>query len=126
MKYRETGNSWFGNENLELAMRTYNLSLCAAENDSVNIALSFANRAKCFLHMKRYKNCLIDIELAIKNGYENISKLEKTKTDCLTMMKRAGTADSRQEKLDYPPNKQFIGMANVLQLESNREYDRYA
>lgn len=125
VEYRQTGNSWFGNDKLELAMRNYNLSLCAAENDSVNIAFSFANRAKCFFHMKRYENCLIDIELAINNGYENISKLEKIKADCLKMMKKAGSADRREEKLGYPPNKQFPGMANVLQFESNPEYGRH-
>lgn len=125
VEYRQTGNSWFGNDKLELAMKNYNLSLCAAENDSVNIALSFSNRAKCFFHMKRYANCLIDIDLARKNGYENISKLDKTKADCLNMMKKAGNAENREEKLSYPPNRQFPGMANVVQLESNTEYGRH-
>lgn len=126
LSYRQDGNSWFAKKQLDVAMRNYNVSLCAAENDSNHIALSFANRAKCYLHLKRYENCLVDIELAKKANYPNISKLEQTKANCLKMMKEEeGPPKDYEEKLSYPPNAQLPGLAKVLQLEVNPEHGRH-
>lgn len=61
---RKKGNDLYGEYKWAEAMGKYNESLCFATKHSENISLAYANRALCFLRLKLYKECLIDIDLA--------------------------------------------------------------
>lgn len=68
LKYRSEGNSFFIRKEYQKAMEMYNKSLCFAKDASENISLACANRSACFMELKMYEECLIDIELAIQAG----------------------------------------------------------
>lgn len=81
---RNDGNVLFGHKDWKGAMRKYNESLCFAEQGSTNSSLAYANRSACFFHLNRFKECLIDIELAKVAGYPDhlMSKLDSRNMKC--------------------------------------------
>lgn len=126
-KLRKLGNEkkdmkdWFG------AMTYYNRSLRFAENNTENLGLAYANRSICFLQMKMYDKCLIDIDMAIDANYpERLrSKLEEVRAICLKRMKKALPVEKREPTLDFDADENFPGMANVLQLEFSGKFGRH-
>lgn len=78
------------------AMHLYNQSLCFAPIDSENVYLAYANRSTCFLNLKMYEKCLVDIDLAIKSNYPQklMPGSEQRRADCLKL-KQSG--DEREE-----------------------------
>lgn len=122
-EFRTMGNEYFGDRKWIDAIDMYNASLRHAENGSKNISLAYANRSNCFLKLKRYNECLKDIELAKKTGYplDLMSKLEQRKEECLNAN---GLESAQLElKLDYEPNERIPCMANVLKIERDSEGD---
>lgn len=122
---RELGNKQIQEGVYYEAMRLYNISLCYAEIDTVNISLAYANRSLCFLKLEKYHQCLIDIELAINANYpqSEMGKLEKRREFCLKQMKNASTNDA--PKLDFDVDENFAGMSNVLRIEYNEKFGRH-
>lgn len=125
--YRNKGNVQFQERKWLDAMHLYNASLCFAENDTENVALAYSNRSACLLHLRKYKNCLVDIELAKKAHLpENlIQKLNKRRADCLKLMKTDDRGEEIVSKLSYEADENFPGMANVLKIEYNAEFGRF-
>lgn len=66
-QHRQNGNKMFEKDRFTDAMEWYNESLCFAKNGSKTIGLAYSNRSVCFLEMKMFKKCLVDIELAKQN-----------------------------------------------------------
>lgn len=126
-KYKASGNEKFRANDLVAAIYFYNKSLCYAPVGSNDKSLAFANRAACFLQAKEYKQCLADIELAIKAGYPNnlMPKLEKRRADCMKLIKNATPNEGGRPELDFEADENFPSMANVLQLEYNEKYGRH-
>ncbi|XP_055297207.1 uncharacterized protein LOC129565909 [Sitodiplosis mosellana] len=118
LQNRKEGNEQFGRDNWNDAMEMYNASLRYAENGSKNISLAYANRSACFLKMKRYNECLIDVELAKEAGYpvDLMPKLDRRKEDCLKGMAEGGAPVKFEPKLDFKPDEHFPCMANVLKI----------
>lgn len=122
---RNEGNKFFATRDWESAMEMYNECLCYAEPGSKQISLAYANRSACFLHMKHYNECLVDIELAKASGYPSnmMSKIYQRKEECLKYIEE----DAEQKvgpKLSYAPHKNIPFMADILQIDRdiNGEY----
>lgn len=124
-KHRQNGNILFEKGRFNDALVWYNWSLCYAKNGSKTLGLAYANRSTCFLKMKMFKKCLIDIELATKNQYpaQLMRKLETRKNDCLQLMKTEDDqSDTSAAKLDFEANEQFPCLANVVNIQSSDEF----
>ncbi|XP_055297732.1 SET and MYND domain-containing protein 4-like [Sitodiplosis mosellana] len=126
-KFRFDGNEKVKTEDWHEAMYLYNKCLCNAEPYSENISLAYANRALCFLKLNMYKKCLIDINSAIQANYPDrlMSKLMTRRAFCLNKIKEEEQIESKEVKLDFPEDKLFPGMANVLKIECNPEFGRH-
>lgn len=121
LKKRKEGNVLFGNGKWAEAVEKYNESLCFAPTGSENISMAFANRASCFLHLKLYNECLIDIDLARKAGYPErlMPKLDQRETDCLKLRDESVPPNEFNQSLSFEPDEKFSCMANVLKIERN-------
>ncbi|XP_055297199.1 SET and MYND domain-containing protein 4-like [Sitodiplosis mosellana] len=126
MQRRTEGNEHFGNGYWNDAMEMYNASLRYAESGSKNISLAYANRSACFLKMKRYNECLIDVELAKEAGYpaDLMPKLDRRKEKCLKAIEE-GAAEATIMKyepiLSFEPDEHFPCMANVVKIGRDAE-----
>lgn len=97
--------------------------------------MAYANRSACWFHLKRFAECLVDIELAESAGYPAhlMPKLKKRQADCLKLNEEGvqepndinsqivGTSGVRDDllKLSFEPDERFSCMANVLKFEQN-------
>lgn len=126
-KLREEGNIRFETGDLIEAMKYYNLSLRFAEVNSETVAFAYANRSSCFLHLKMYEKCLVDIELAKLANYpeQSLPKLEKRHADCLEAMKANDQVDDFIPQLSYDADENFPGMSNVLEIKYNVQFGRH-
>lgn len=125
LQKRKLGNQQFGEEKWALAMELYNASLRYAENGSKHIGLAYANRSACFMKLKHYNECLIDIELAKAAGYpaDLMTKLDKRKEECLSLIKSGVKSASFEPKLSLEPDERFPCMANVLKIDRDDDGD---
>lgn len=82
---RLKGNDKFHQNDYDGAMSMYNESICLAVSGSEHLSLGYANRSNCFLKMRLYNQCLVDIQLAKDTGYPEslMVKLETRKRECL-------------------------------------------
>lgn len=119
LQKRKEGNRYFGLGQWVEALERNNESLCLAKKGSENISLAYANRAACFLKMRRYNECLGDIELAKTAGYPDASmkKLDQRKMDCLKDMENGDPFRSRETKLSLEADDKFPCMAKALKFE---------
>ncbi|XP_055297300.1 uncharacterized protein LOC129565939 [Sitodiplosis mosellana] len=126
LQKRNGGNEYFKKGQWTRAIEMYGESLCYAENGSKNISLAYANRSACFLKMKRYEQCLVDIGLAKEVGYpaELMSKLDQRKEECLkTEGGQHSSSTKFESKLSFEPDEQFPCMANVVKISVDDEGD---
>ncbi|GBP34721.1 SET and MYND domain-containing protein 4 [Eumeta japonica] len=82
--YRNLGNKNFQNHNDYEAWQYYNLALLHAPVDSVDYIFALANRSAVFFDLKKYEECLNDIEQVSNMGYpERLKdKLLKRESSC--------------------------------------------
>lgn len=126
--FRNDGNMYFRMEQWVEAMEMYTQSVRFAEIGTKSMSLAYANRASCFLRMKQYDKCLIDIELAIEAKYpaDLMPKLIKRKNDCEEAMENDDDqATPFKPKLSFDPNEKFPCMADVLEIQRNAEFGRH-
>lgn len=122
LEKRKEGNKLFGGREWAAAMEKYNDSLCYAKIRSKNISLAYGNRSACFFNMKRYNECLVDIQLAKDAGYPQdlMHKLDTRKENCLKRIKDGDQLiDDFGLKMNFEPHKKFPCMANVLDITQN-------
>lgn len=127
LRYRQDGNKEFSKKNWCEAMRLYNQSLCFAEIGTENVALCYANRSACFLQCKKYKQCLVDIELAQKSNCPQriLQKLEERKNQCLKQIQNGKQEIPFELKLDFEPNERYPSLANNLEIERSDTFGRH-
>ncbi|XP_055296754.1 SET and MYND domain-containing protein 4-like [Sitodiplosis mosellana] len=123
LQKRKQGNEYFSEGNWTDAMEMYSESLCYAENGSKNISLAYANRSACFLKMKLYNECLVDIELAKKAGYpaDLMPNLDQRKEECLEAIKKVAPSMKLGSELSFESDEHFPCMANVLKIDQDAE-----
>lgn len=126
-QYRQSGNEWTAQNDFKAAIEQYNKSLCFAENGSVSHSLAYANRAFCFLNLKMYDECLIDIEFAKKASYPDhlMPKLEQRKVNCLKQMTTSIERKPFEPQLSFDADDKVPSIANVLRLVTNEEFGRH-
>lgn len=121
--YRKKGNESFKAEKWFEAMNYYNRGIRVAVSGSECLGLGYANRSACFLHLKMYEKCLVDIELAKSANYPQrlMQKLDERKVTCLRELKKS---DERVQelipKLSYSPNTKlpiFWSCARTMNME---------
>lgn len=126
---RKYGNKRFKAYNWLEAMELYNESLRYAPSGSENISLAYANRSACFLLMKKYEECLVDIELAKKANYPQrlMPKLDLRRAICMKLLK--DKPNKPEEKvgptLNFDADEKFPGLANALEIRNNNEMGNY-
>lgn len=128
---RLKGNQLFAENKYSEAIAKYNESACFAENGSKELGLAFANRANCFLNMKMYRECLIDITLAKKSNYpaDLTHKLDTRQAKCMSIL---SDRDIKLEKLNdeevtlsFGEHEKYIGAANCLNIERSKKFGRH-
>lgn len=120
LKKRKDGNKAFQEREWTVAMEKYNESLCHAKIGSKHVSLAYANRSACFFNMKKYNECLVDIQLAKENGYPEdlMAKLDTRKADCLRLIAEgAQVNDDFGMKLSFESDTKFPCMANVVSIK---------
>lgn len=124
MQKRTEGNGLFAKQVVMTeAMEKYNESLCYAESGSQNISLAYANRSASLFHKEKFKESLVDIELAKKSGYPQhlMLKLDQRKAECLKRIEEGMQMDRFDAKLAFEPDEKFPCMANVLKAEKDTD-----
>ncbi|XP_014209928.1 SET and MYND domain-containing protein 4 [Copidosoma floridanum] len=109
--YREAGNRVFrqkkhsGKIHLQ-AWKNYTFGIAYAPPKSNESALSYANRSALLIHLKKYEECLLDIDsaLAVTKSYDLKVKLLCRKTECQVALKEDNQRNSC-ERAKYYLNK---------------------
>lgn len=94
-QYRLHGNEQFKIKNYEEALKLFTQSIMNAEIDSINFALSMANRSAALYYLKEYEHCLKDIDqVLISNKYplQKTHKLLERKGNCYRYMDQQSLA----------------------------------
>lgn len=126
---REKGKTLFAVGKYMDAMNAYNEALKHAENGSTELALAYANRSACFLHLNMPEECMKDIELAKKSKYPShlMHKLDARAVKCaeLLMDKQSGAFTPMEPQLSFDEHKEFAGVADCLEIRRNVEFGRH-
>lgn len=87
--YRNYGNQCFQNKDYFKAWQYYNLSLLFAPSLSENFCLALSNRSAVFYSLRKYKECLQDIEdvFSLKYPEKLKDKLSKRLASCKEYLK---------------------------------------
>jgi len=94
-QYRLRGNEAFKLKNYEESLKMYTLSVMTAETDSLNFALSVANRSAALYYLDEYEHSLKDIDQAFKSKrypLQNNYKLLERKGNCYRQMNQMSLA----------------------------------
>ncbi len=65
-RLRDEGNAKFGARDDRSALKLYTESVVCAPKWGPELGLAFGNRSAALYHMGRYRECLRDVQLAIK------------------------------------------------------------
>lgn len=124
-RQRDKGNKYFAQGKWADAMESYNESLCYAENGSKNVSLAYANRSACFLKMKNYHECLVDIKLAKEAGYpaELMPKLDQRQEECLKAIEEGASSTNIEPKLSIASDELYPCISNVLKIDHDTSGD---
>ena len=117
--YREHGNSAYMLKDFCKAFNCYSIAILYSptNNESSELALAYGNRSAVFFELRKWENCLIDIDFAMSNGYQSYKKNRKLffrKIECLIALNRFNEARSVLEQL---PEQQNL---NVDPFENDR------
>lgn len=124
--HRATGIEMCKSNNLPSAIEEYTKSLCFAELGTASMGLAYANRARCYISTGKYKECLIDIELALNSNCPQklLPILDQLKAICLEQQSQRQFVKQPLE-LSYPPIPSIPVMADVLDIQQNAEFGRH-
>lgn len=115
------GNEEVANRKWTNAIHAYSQSLCYAESLE-RMSYGFAKRGYCFLNLKLYELCLVDIKLAKEFKYTNIAELEKYEKVCMNEFDTASIIEKHEPELSFPSHEQYPGLAETLSINWNHEY----
>lgn len=123
---RKHGNEAFLMKDWYRAMNLYTQSLCFAEIGTENVALAYANRSACFIHVNGYDEALIDIELARNTNLPAhlIPKLQQREQKCLEFLGMY-ELQSNSPKLSFKADQNFPCIANVLEIKYTQNFGRH-
>ncbi|KAI5640313.1 SET domain-containing protein [Phthorimaea operculella] len=118
--WRQRGNEKFRANNLEGSYNCYTKSVLYAAPKGPMYPLALANRSAALLRMKRFKECLEDIGLAIDNGYplSQRHKLLLRRSDCLIELGRK--EDAKHALEDATKQAATLNLSPTLTAEFDR------
>lgn len=138
--YRAIGNELYAKKRYSDAITKYNLSIKFAVNPKVKIlnvpviesageliqglGTSYANRSAAFFQLNEFMLCLVDIDLALANGYASSSrqKLIERKLACLYRLgnyERVLEVIAEEHALELEVYKQYI--KNIEDIKKKKE-----
>ncbi|XP_053624231.1 SET and MYND domain-containing protein 4-like [Plodia interpunctella] len=97
--WRQRGNDKFRAELYEESYQCYSKSVMYAHQNGPMFPLALANRSAALLKMKKFQECLSDVDLALEHGYprEQRHKLLLRRTDChIELQQREKALESLQ------------------------------
>lgn len=114
-------------------LELYNQSAALAESNSEELALAFSNRSALLFHLKKYEECLVDIEKVnkITNSILLKKKIADRKEKCLTLMKNYEDLEMtpnetvEETTLMIKPSKTVPCASKLVSLEFNEKYGRH-
>lgn len=121
------GNRHFQNNNYRAAMQKYNECLCYAGLGSLWESLAYKHRAACFMKMDLYARALTDIHCAFKYKHTGrlLLQLRTLLAECQKMMTSIELIGYSKPQLNFPSNKDFPCLADVLEIRENQEFGRH-
>ncbi|XP_026724526.1 SET and MYND domain-containing protein 4 isoform X2 [Trichoplusia ni] len=134
--YRNLGNQCYQRGSLYEALQYYNMALCFAPVLSENFSLAMSNRTAVLAALKKYKDCLTDINLIFTIHYpEKIrDKLLKRKNQCKEGLNLNPEPDEEDVddpdflevlKLNGPRHKSYISASAKLRVEYDPDIGRH-
>lgn len=126
---RKEGNEFYSQRKFLDALVKYNASLCFSPIESENLGHTYANRSAVCFEIKKYKECIENINLAKIHNYpkENFKSLNLRDTKCNELLKKWKEPNSKWNffKLSFEANKNHPQLTNILELKNDEKYGRY-
>lgn len=130
-KYRQEGNIHYAKrtpEQLLIALKLYNQSICFAQEESEDLSIGYANRSAVYFDLKLYDVCIQNIELSRNSAAfpgRLIEKLRNRKRHCKRLLAKDRVPKVLVPALSYPPHNKVPFIANCLELRLNWQYGRF-
>ncbi|XP_017475532.1 PREDICTED: SET and MYND domain-containing protein 4 [Rhagoletis zephyria] len=129
-EYRMLGNEQFSLKNRKYfqALELYNKSICYSEPGSENLSIGYANRSAVLFEWKRFRECLVNIELARKASYPArlMHKLDKREKDCRQLLTtQPPDVQPFDFQMNFEPHHQVPNIADCLELHYTEEEGRF-
>ncbi|XP_039763788.1 SET and MYND domain-containing protein 4-like [Pararge aegeria] len=117
--WRQKGNEKFRNNLVEDSYKCYTNSVLYAKHNGLMYTLALANRSAALLRMKRFEECLSDIDLAIEHGYpiEQRHKLLLRRSDCYVELHQRTKASLSLDAAIQHANSLELSATNSLEFE---------
>lgn len=130
MSHRERGKQLFVEKEFVGAMQAFNVAMLFSPRRSDEMALAFANRSACFLHLNMPNECLTDIELAKQSNYPQnlLHKLNDRTTKCHTLKEKnvkPALYAMGEPVLSFAEHGTFAGVADCLEIQRNDEFGQH-
>ena len=127
-KYREIGNKFFSKKDWYNALFNYNASITYAKSKTV-ASLGYGNRSAVYFEVRRYKDCLENMQLALSNEYpeEKLQKLAIRMEKCKIMMATTNyqTIDPLKVfELSYPANEKIPWLVDCVEMRRTKQFGR--
>lgn len=130
--FKERGNDSFRQRNFHEAIVNYNKGICQADT-KLQLSILYANRAAAYLEVKRYKECLENIQLAKKCGYpeDKMPKLMAREEICNNMIASSDMKNENDEaakdflKLSYKSHPVIPFIIEGIELKRNLQHGRH-
>lgn len=121
-EFRNEGNKLYvkshNDETHMQILSLYSKSIAFALENSEELGLAYGNRSALLLHMQKYKECITDIDMALRLGISNKlkSKLLSRKNDCLEII--------RKTSLNLEQNIDLLQDLTIEELNGNTDQEK--
>jgi tetratricopeptide (TPR) repeat protein len=127
--HKNNGNIHYINKLYREAIGEYNKALCFAKSDAQK-GLIYGNRSAVYFKVKRYKECVENILLAISNRFplEKLKKLNEREQQCRKFMATEQTKEDPAAdffKLSYKAHKKIPFIIEGIECRSSTKYGNY-
>lgn len=127
--FKLKGNKCYQNKEFLKAILFYNQSLCIAESNE-QISLLYGNRSAVYFEIKRFKECLENIQLAKQYNYpeDKLVKLNNRENRCLDIIKNEKQIKedpvSNFFKLSYKAHPKIPFIIDGVEAKYSEKYGR--
>ncbi|XP_045465214.1 SET and MYND domain-containing protein 4-like isoform X2 [Harmonia axyridis] len=136
---RKEGNKFYKEKSLTNSLKSYNSSMCYAQESSEEYFLALANRSAATFELERYEDCLKDVNLCLDSPTYPMNlrpKLYSRKDECLKKLDKISNTKNQFEndmavKTEQLPlfengeNPNYAYAAPAIELRFNEEKGRH-